>query len=222
MDALAADRQLGESPRKMFAFESHSEEDHSTQANKWKAKNVTPILYLQDCGHTNLHRTLNAWANTYGDGVSGKEHIVVQGALARPVTSTQQDDFVGRVLWALSDPRGLPAKQFAEMNPVPSLEWLEPLSEEGFSRDSLAGFSVEPATAVDEDFKFSLTDRPAPYTLAPSMALVDAGLRIPTKAATDSDPKRPLWPGVEFGVVIVAVGCSLDVIFVRRGQGRWR
>ena len=47
-------------------------------------------------------------------------------------------------------------------------------------------------------------------------------LRIPTKAATDSDPKRPLWPGVEFGVVIVAVGCSLDVIFVRRGQGRWR
>ena len=46
--------------------------------------------------------------------------------------------------------------------------------------------------------------------------------RIPTKAATDSDPKRPLWPGVEFGVVIVAVGCSLDVIFVRRGQRRWR
>ena len=47
-------------------------------------------------------------------------------------------------------------------------------------------------------------------------------MRIPTKAATDSDPKRPLWPGVEFGVVIVAVGCSLDVIFVRRGQRRWR
>ena len=49
-----------------------------------------------------------------------------------------------------------------------------------------------------------------------------ATMRIPTKAATDSDPKRPLWPGVEFGVVIVAVGCSLDVIFVRRGQRRWR
>ena len=47
-------------------------------------------------------------------------------------------------------------------------------------------------------------------------------LRIPTKAATDSNPKRPLWPGVEIGVVIVAVGCSLDVIFVRRGQRRWR
>ena len=184
MDALAADRQLGESPREMFAFGSHSEEDHSSQTNKWKAKNVTPILYLEDRGHTNLHRTLDEWANTYGDGVSGKEHIVVQGALARPLTSTKQDDFVGRVLWALSDPSALPAKQFAEMNPVPSLEWLEPLSEKGFGRDRLAGFDVEPKTAVDKEFRFSLTRRPAPYTLAPCMVLVDAG------------PRRSLWDGV--------------------------
>ena len=34
--------------------------------------------------------------------------------------------------------------------------------------------------------------------------------------------KRPLWPEVEFGVVVVAVGCSLDVIFVLCGQRRWR
>ena len=48
-----------------------------------------------------------------------------------PVRSrvTKQDDFVGRMLWALSDPGGLPAKRFAEMNPVPSLDWLEPFSE---------------------------------------------------------------------------------------------
>ena len=157
MDALAADRQLGETPRKMFAFGSHSEDDHSSQTNKWKAKNVTPILYLEDCGHTNLHTTLDAWANTYGDGVSGKEHIVVHGALARPVTSTKQDDFVGRVLWALSDPSGLPAKQFAEMSPVPSLEWLEPLSENLFGRSDLARFGVAPEAAVGEKFRFSLS-----------------------------------------------------------------
>ena len=142
------------------------------------------ILYLQDCGHTNLHTTLDAWANTYGDGVSGKEHIVVHGALARPVTSTKQDDFVGRVLWALSDPSGLPAKQFAEMSPVPSLEWLEPLSENLFGRSDLARFGVAPEAAVGEKFRFSLTHRPAPYTLAPSMALVDAG------------PRRSLWDDV--------------------------
>ena len=56
------------------------------------------------------------------------------------------------------------------------------------------------------------------------------GMRIPMKAATDSDgkrppvpiQKRPLWPGVELGVVIVAVGCSFDVIFALYGQSRWR
>ena len=156
MDALAADRQLGEFPHEMFAFGSHSEEDYWSQTNKWKAKSVTPMLYLEDRGHTNLHRTLEAWANMYGDGVSGKEQVVVQGALSRPVTSTKQDDFVGRVLWALSDPIGLPAKRFAEMNPVPSLEWLEPLSEERFGRDRLAGFGLEPESAAGKGFKFSL------------------------------------------------------------------
>ena len=178
MDALAADRQLGESPRKMFAFGGYSDEDdYAKQTNEWNAKNVTPILYLKDRPHTRLHRTLREWAETYSDGVSGKEHIVERGARARPVTSTKEDDFVTRVLWALSDRSGLPAKRFAEMNPVPSLEWLEPLSEPRFDRDRLAGFDVEPETAVDENFRFSLTGRPAPYTLAPWMALADVGPR---------------------------------------------
>ena len=137
MDALAADRQLGETPREMFAFGDHSEDDEVSQTNKWKAKNVTPILYLKDRDHSNLHRTLEAWAYTYGDGVSGKEQIVAQSTIAHPVESTQEDNFVSRVLWALSDPSGLPAKQFAEMNPVPSLEWLEPLGENLLDRSDL-------------------------------------------------------------------------------------
>ena len=184
MDALAADRQLGESPREMFAFGSYTKGDRTGETNRWKAKNVMPILYLEDRDHTHLHGTLDEWARTYGDGVSGKEHIVVHGALSRPLTSTREDDFVTRVLWALSDRSGLPAKRFAEMNPVPSLEWLEPLSENRLGRDRLAGFDVEPETAVNRDFKFSLTSRPAPYTLAPCMALVDAG------------PRRSLWDDV--------------------------
>ena len=184
MDAFAADRRLREAQQEIFAFGDHSEEDQVSQTNKWKAKNVTPILYLKDLDHTNLHATLDAWANMYGDGVSGKEHIVVQSALNRPVTSTKQDNFVGRVLWALSDRSGLPAKRFAEMDPVPSLEWLEPLSENVFGRGRLAGFDVEPETAVDAKFRFSLTRRPAPYTLAPWMALVDA------------EPRWSLWDNV--------------------------
>ena len=95
--------------------------------------------------------------------------------MARPLASTEQDDFVGRMIWALSDPSGLPAKRFAELDPVPSLEWLEPLSEERFRHADLARFDISPNSAVDEKLAFSLTRRPSPYGLAPWMALVDSG-----------------------------------------------
>lgn len=177
MDALAADRLLGESPPEMFAFGSFSKGKEEQRANEWRAKNVTPILYREHNRHANLHKTLRAWAETYRDGVRGKERIVVECAMARPLASTRQDDFVGRLLWALSDPGGLPARRFANLDPVPSLDWLEPLSEERYRHADLGRFGVPPRTTVDDKLTFSLTRRPSPYPLAPSMCIVDAGAR---------------------------------------------
>lgn len=175
MDALAADRLLGESPPEMFAFGSFSKGKEKERANDWQAKNVTPILYREHNRHAYLHKTLRAWAETYRDGVRGKERIVVECAMARPLASTRQDDFVGRLLWALSDPGGLPARRFADLDPVPSLDWLEPLSQERYRHADLARFGVPPRTTVDDELTFSLTRRPSPYTLAPPMSIVDAG-----------------------------------------------
>lgn len=177
MDALAADRLLGESPPEMFAFGSFSKGKEEERANEWRAKNVTPILYREHNRHAYLHKTLRAWAETYRDGVRGKERIVVECAMARPFASTRQDDFVGRLLWALSDPGGLPARRFADLDPVPSLDWLEPLSEERHRHADLGRFGVPPRTTVDDKLTFSLTRRPSPYPLAPSMCIVDAGAR---------------------------------------------
>lgn len=177
MDALAADRLLGESPPEMFAFGSFSKGKEEERANEWRAKNVTPILYREHNRHAYLHKTLRAWAETYRDGVRGKERIVVECAMARPMASTRQDDFVGRLLWALSDPGGLPARRFADLDPVPSLDWLEPLSEERYRHADLDRFGVPPRTIVDDKLTFSLTRRPSPYPLAPSMCIVDAGAR---------------------------------------------
>lgn len=177
MDALAADRLLGESPPEMFAFGSFSKGKEEERANEWRAKNVTPILYREHNRHAYLHKTLRAWAETYRDGVRGKERIVVECAMARPLASTRQDDFVGRLLWALSDPGGLPARRFADLDPVPSLDWLEPLGEERYRHGDLGRFGVPPRTTVDDKLTFSLTRRPSPYPLAPSMCIVDAGAR---------------------------------------------
>ncbi len=177
MDALAADRLLGESSPEMFAFGSFSKGKEEERANEWRAKNVTPILYREHNRHAYLHKTLRAWAETYRDGVRGKERIVVECAMARPLASTRQDDFVGRLLWALSDPGGLPARRFADLDPVPSLDWLEPLSEERYRHADLGRFGVPPRATVDDKLTFSLTRRPSPYPLAPSMCIVDAGAR---------------------------------------------
>lgn len=178
MDALAADRLLGESAPEMFAFGSYSQGGEEDRANEWEAKNVTPILYKEHRRHAYLHKTLQAWAETYRDGVRGKERIVVESAIARPLASTKEDDFVGRMLWALSDRHGLPAclpaKRFADLEPVPSLDWLTPLSEARFGHIDLARYGVPPNTRLDKKLAFSLMRRPLPYTLAPFMSVVES------------------------------------------------
>jgi hypothetical protein len=177
MDALAADRSLGESTQEMFAFGSYSKGKEEERADEWRAKNVTPILYREHNRHAYLHSTLRAWASTYRDGVRGKERIVDECAIARPVKGTKEDEFVGRLLWALSDPTGLPAKRFAEFDPAPSLDWLEHFAEDRFHHADLARFGVPPKAEVDDRLAFSLTQRPSPYDLAHRMILVDRGVR---------------------------------------------
>lgn len=188
MDALAADRLLGESPPEMFAFGSFLKGKEETCENEWRARNVTPILYYEpepDC-HAHLHNTLCEWAETYRDGVRGKERIVDQYAAVDPSESTPQDNFVSRMRWALSDPSGLPAQRFAELNPVPSLDWLAPLSEKIYGHADLARFGVPPEAAVDKKLTFSLLNRPPPYPLAPWMSVIDNG-------AHGSDWDKVMW-----------------------------
>jgi hypothetical protein len=180
MDALAADRMLGEvTPQAWALGDSETGHEHR-KAIEWEAKGVTPILYNVLAGshnHSALHRTLQAWADTYRDGVQGKEAIVVKHALARPQDSTKQDDFVGRMLWALSDKSGLPAKRFADFNPAPSLDWLlEAFADERFDHGDLPRFGVPPRDDVDAELRFSLIRRPAPYDHAPRLLLASGGI----------------------------------------------
>ncbi len=180
MDALAADRMLGEVTPQAWALGDCLPGQEHRKTIEWEAKGVTSILYEVPTGshdHSVLHKTLHAWAETYRDGILGKERIVVSHALARPSASTQQDDFVGRMLWALSDKSGLPAKRFADFNPVPPLDWLlEAFSDERFEHSDLVRFGVPPRDEVDAKLRFSLIRRPTPYPLAPPMLLASGGV----------------------------------------------
>jgi hypothetical protein len=180
MDALAADRMLGEVTPQAWALADCEPGQERGKTIEWKAKGVTPILYhvhTASNGHSALHQTLHAWADIYRDGALGKERIVVSHALARPSASTQQDDFVGRMLWVLADKSGLPAKRFADFNPVPSLDWLlEAFSDERFRHRDLPRFDVPPRDETDAKLRFSLIRRPAPYDRAPPMLLASGGV----------------------------------------------
>ncbi|ADE17037.1 conserved hypothetical protein (plasmid) [Nitrosococcus halophilus Nc 4] len=178
MDALAADRRLGETTPQAYALGDCAPGQESGKIIEWEAKGVVPILYEVPAGtrdHSALHRTLKAWAETYRDGILGKERIVVDYAMAHPSASTRQDDFVGRMLWALSHESGLPAKRFADFDPVPPLDWLEPFSEKCYRHGDLARFGVPPHAEVDDKLCFSLVCRPAPHTRTPWMMLVSGG-----------------------------------------------
>lgn len=187
MDALAADRMVGERTPQTYALVDCIPGHEKDRNDEWKAKGISsPILYQVPAGstdHSALHRTLKAWAETYRDGALGKERIVVEHALSRPSGSTQQDEYVGRMLWALADKTGLPAKRFATFNPAPSLDWLKVFSENRCRHDDLARYGVPPHAETDDRLAFSLLHRPAPYTLAPFMALVSDG---PGESAWDS------------------------------------
>lgn len=175
MDALAADRMLGEVIPQAYALGDCEPGQEQDKTIEWEAKGVVPILYEVPAGsrdHSALHQTLKAWAEIYCNGVLGKEHIVVEYALARPSASTRQDDFVGRMLWALSHNSGLPAKRFAELNPAPPLDWLTALSEDRFQYGDLNRFGILPRPPIDLKLRFSLISRPTPYNHAPRMSLV--------------------------------------------------
>jgi hypothetical protein len=178
MDALAADRMLGEITPQAYALGDYRPGQEDEKTIEWEAKGVTPILYEVPIGghdHSALHRTLTTWAETYRDGILDKERIVIDYALARPSESTRQDDFVGRMLWALSHESGLPAKRFADFNPAPPLDWLKALSEDRYEHRDLSRLGVPPRANVDDKLRFSLVSRPAGYWRAPWMSLASDG-----------------------------------------------
>jgi len=178
MDALAADRQDGEPLPTAFVFGDCRSADCTTAKAKWEAKGVVPILYSVPTGtedHSLLHLSLREWADTYREGALGKKQIVAKYAQTKPIGSTKEDDFAARMLWALRDRDGLPAKLFADLDPLPPIDWLGPLSEPRFAERDLPQFGVTPSPVPRGGAAFSLLLRPSPYDLSVRMSPLRSG-----------------------------------------------
>ncbi|EKP0316855.1 SIR2 family protein [Aeromonas veronii] len=162
--------------RKIFAFASYKRDELDITKQKWQDKHVIPIMYDDVNYHRMLHQTLHVWASIYRDGVRGKERLVARYAYKQPNQSSSQNDFVSRMRWALADPSGLPAKCFAQLNPTPSLDWLDVFTSKCFGHNDLTCFGVQPQGKINESLSFSLLQHPASYMSAPAMGVVTNGL----------------------------------------------
>ena len=174
MDALAADKILGESVPNAYIFSSSKPDKKESDTAEWHARGIEPILYMVpegDRSHSMLHDTLRVWSEMYRDGALGCERIVVDFAKTLPSSSTKQDDYVGRMLWALSHSSGKPARKFASFNPAPSIEWLKELSERRFYNADLRRFGVAAFDDSNDVSNFSMIDRPAPSSRASWMCI---------------------------------------------------
>lgn len=177
-DAVAADRESGEPLPPMFAFVGYQPGTEADVEEEWSAKDITPILYLDEDNHKYLHSTLNAWASLYRDGLEGKLQIINQAAISPPSDSTEEDDFVGRVIWAISDPAGNSARHFAELTPVPSISWLKPLSERLWLEPDAVGMGTRNDGGRVERDRYSALSHPTDASRAAPVSLVDRS-RLP-------------------------------------------
>lgn len=172
LDALLADRLLGEDYLEVFAFSSSDPGKEFETRQDWDSKGITPILYVPNDSHALLHRTLHNWAAVYRDGLNGKVAIISREAVSPP-RLIQGDGHVDQVLWAITDPSGQPAKTFAELDPPPPVEWLDIFAEVRYSQSDLPRFGINSSSSGTTNKKFSLLCRPTPYALGPRMAMIN-------------------------------------------------
>ena len=167
---------------------------------KPKELSLYSIKFLPQEDHSILHRTLKEWADTYRDGINGKKMIITQHASTPPLTFDRTDFAVRRVLWALTDE--LAAKHFADLNPVPHLDWIEPLFENRFGYDDLSRFGIVPNGMKDKQPPFSIFNRPTPYTLAHHMYIASMGRQENNWDAVYGSPGTMAYPAPKRSEVI--------------------
>ncbi|MGL4348021.1 MAG: SIR2 family protein [Chlamydiales bacterium] len=90
----------------LYSFFSYaSDGEKEDKQSKCKPLRITPIFYHKNSGYDILSETLFEWAELYEKGIQGKELIISQYASRNPNESTPNDNFVSRVLYALTDGR---------------------------------------------------------------------------------------------------------------------
>jgi hypothetical protein len=117
-DALAVDWFWTDRMPTPYAFTSDENE-----TGLWKERGITPINFNNEGNYSALRDTLAEWAKMYVGGVDYKIKKVEEVLTGAPSNAQPSEYQVTQIIWALAEPAGRPAMQFAEINP-PASVWL--------------------------------------------------------------------------------------------------
>ena len=135
MDAVEVYKRSGNTTEDVYMFVSETSSDDVICENK----SVIQVKYDENaCGgnHTMLHKTLQAWANSYSQGLDGKYEIIRQYASVDP-TVVPDDGYVQKMVWALSEENDKTVKYFTSLSNVPNWNWVTCLEKKHVFDDNL-------------------------------------------------------------------------------------
>ncbi len=133
VDALAADKLLGEEQRPVYAFDGYEGDCRDFLVEQWEKKGINVIPFKKGCkdDYSELKHTLTAWSDFYSAGLSGPVRIILDEAPNKPDTmSPDGQSAIKRVIWALRRDDMLPIIKFATLEPPPPLEWFDVILDE--------------------------------------------------------------------------------------------
>ena len=128
VDALAADKLVGEEQRMVYAFDGYEGDGRDSLVEQWEKKGIKVIPFKKERkgDFSELKRTLTAWSDFYSAGVSGPVRIIIDEAPRKPNTiSPDGVSSIKRIIWALRRDDMLPVIRFANLDTPPPLEWFD-------------------------------------------------------------------------------------------------
>lgn len=182
MDAIASEEMRGEAHRSVYAFDGCFEGAEEGARAEWAAKGIDLIPYRKNKvvrdgqkfeDHSEMRKVLDQWAKAYAEDISGKARIVCDEMSHEPDSvSNEGQNAIRRVAWALSDQTGVPAKRLAELEPLPSIKWVDELERIRLQPDWLRAFGVSISAGTEYDKPFSIFSHPPTLANSPHIGIV--------------------------------------------------
>jgi hypothetical protein len=168
VDAFAADRSNPDAHvANAYILAGAVTEYRERDARTWRGRGIAPIIYDTRDGadHILLHETIRNCAKKYRRGFFDRDSIVLEYGSRSPLGGLEPEA-ISQMTWALRDPSGHVARQFAALEPPAPLEWLDAFEDNGLFTLTPQSSSGAPLVAALPSYDLSTPLEPVVFALS--------------------------------------------------------